>query len=163
MYCQHCGTELPDDALSCNGCGNRPLMRAVAATRSRPAAFGGIAATVLIAGGLLLYLVDPVTVDWLPKCPVHYLTGWHCPGCGTTRAGHALLHGDLAQALAMNPLVVVAGPFLAGYCIWKRRREGADWSTNVSASAILTLLAVLIVFTVLRNLPGYPFELLAPH
>jgi len=63
----------------------------------------------------------------------------------------------------MNPLVVVAGPFLAGYCIWKRRREGADWSTNVSASAILTLLAVLIVFTVLRNLPGYPFELLAPH
>jgi hypothetical protein len=122
-----------------------------------------IVAAMLVAAALLLYRVDPTTVDWLPKCPLHYLTGWHCPGCGITRAGHALLHGDVQGALAKNPLVILGGPFLLGFCFWKRRRQGRGWSTKVSARAILALLGVLIVFAVLRNLPGYPFELLAPH
>ena len=31
-----------------------------------------------------------------------------CPGCGGTRAGLALLRGDLAMALALNPFLVLA-------------------------------------------------------
>ncbi len=118
---------------------------------------------MVAVAALLLYRVDPSTVNWLPKCPVHQLTGWHCPGCGITRAAHALLHGNVREALAKNPLVVLAGPCLAGYCLWMQRRDGRDWSTKVSARAIFALLAVLVVFAVLRNLPGYPFELLAPR
>ncbi len=66
-------------------------------------------------------------------------------------------------ALAKNPLLVGAGPLIVAYGVWKRQREGRGWTTTVSARAILILLAVLIVFAILRNLPGYPFELLAPH
>ena len=91
------------------------------------------------------------------------MTGWHCPGCGATRAAHGLVHGDVPRALAKNPLLVGGGPVLVGYCIWKRRTVGPGWATTISAKAIWTLLGVLLVFAVLRNIPAYPFTLLAPH
>lgn len=159
MDSQNYGSRPIDAIEQDDGCENRPIR----ADRFPLLQLVAGSAVAVLAGVALLYFVDPAGVDWLPKCPLHQLTGWHCPGCGITRAGHALLHGDVQGALAKNPLVVVAGPFLVGFCIWKRWREGRGWSTKVSARAILGLLAVLIVFAVLRNLPGYPFELLAPH
>lgn len=117
----------------------------------------------LLGAGAILYRVDPASVSWLPKCPLYQITGWHCPGCGITRAAHALLHGDVAGALAKNPLIVGATPILAGYCIWKRRREGRGWTTTISSRAVIGLLVILLAFAVLRNIPIYPFELLAPH
>jgi hypothetical protein len=41
-------------------------------------------------------------------CPLHALTGVPCPTCGSTRAALALSHGDIAAALAFNPLVTLA-------------------------------------------------------
>jgi hypothetical protein len=117
----------------------------------------------LLALALILYRFDPATVSWLPKCPLYQLTGWHCPGCGITRAAYALLHGDIPGAFAKNPLLMAAAPFAAVYCIWKRRQAGPGWATTIPAKAIVGLLLVLLVFAVLRNIPGYPFELLAPH
>lgn len=111
----------------------------------------------------LLVLGDPAGVWWLPKCPLYQMTGWHCPGCGITRAAHALVQLDLAAAWRMNPLVVTAAPLVAGYCGWMRYRVGRGWTTAISPRAIAGFMAAVIVFAVLRNLPGYPFELLAPH
>lgn len=37
-------------------------------------------------------------------CPIKYLTGLSCPGCGMTRAWLALLRLDLAAAWAYHPL-----------------------------------------------------------
>ena len=110
----------------------------------------------------VLYLVNPVEVAWLPKCPLRQLTGWHCPGCGITRAGHALLHGDLPAALAMNPLVVVAGPLMIGYCAVLRWRHGPGWTTKISPRSIAIVMAIVIGFGVLRNVPVYPLTLLSP-
>jgi hypothetical protein len=45
---------------------------------------------------------------FLPPCPWHALTGWACPGCGTTRAVVSLLHGRVGDALAFNPLSALA-------------------------------------------------------
>ena len=43
------------------------------------------------------------------------LTGVPCPTCGSTRAGLALVRGDIPGALHFNPLVTVAGiAFLLG-------------------------------------------------
>jgi hypothetical protein len=45
---------------------------------------------------------------FLPPCPWHRLTGWPCPGCGSTRAVLGLLQGRLAAGFAFNPLTAIA-------------------------------------------------------
>ena len=67
-----------------------------------------------LAGAALLWHADPnAPGSLLPPCPFATLTGLFCPGCGATRALHALLHLDVAGAFAMNPLLVLCLPLLA--------------------------------------------------
>ena len=118
-----------------------------------------------LAGGLwILRRFDPNAPDspYLP-CLFRELSGWYCPGCGTTRALHALAHGDLAGVWAMNPLLPVLAVLLPAV-IWRgsgRRRAWAgsrqDWL--VSARFWVGLIGV---YWVARNLPWWPFSLLAP-
>ncbi|MBQ9270436.1 MAG: DUF2752 domain-containing protein [Oscillospiraceae bacterium] len=37
-------------------------------------------------------------------CPIRFLTGISCPGCGMTRAWLSVLQGDFAQAMSFHPL-----------------------------------------------------------
>ena len=74
-------------------------------TIPRPALF--VAAPVIGTGIALLYRFDPATTGYFPPCPVRALTGFQCPGCGTTRALHALLHGDFAAAFRFNPMLFI--------------------------------------------------------
>ena len=67
-------------------------------------AIGGLAAAGLAA----VYTFDPSKTWFYPPCPLRALTGLQCPGCGGTRALHALLHGDVAGAFAFNPMLFVA-------------------------------------------------------
>ena len=67
-----------------------------------------------LAAGIVLRVFDPATSGIFPPCPFHYLTGLYCPGCGSLRAIHHLLHGNLQAAWAMNPLAVLLLPFV-GY------------------------------------------------
>ena len=62
----------------------------------------GLAALLLLGvGALLLYSFDPSAPNnYFPRCPSYWLLGVYCPGCGITRALHALLHGDVVQAFA---------------------------------------------------------------
>src|ERR1700704_6567241 len=62
---------------------------------------------------VMLRVFDPATSGMFPPCPVHSLTGWYCPGCGSLRAIHQLLHGNLRAAWAMNALTVMLLPFLS--------------------------------------------------
>ena len=125
-----------------------------------------LAVLALVAAGVvLLYRVDPRSAAWLPKCPVHEAFGWHCPGCGTTRALHALLHGDWTGALSNNVLTVFAIPLLAVTWLHDqmlRRPDGRPWSTRPSPVWIWTAITVAMVFAILRNLPAAPFDILAP-
>jgi hypothetical protein len=117
-----------------------------------------------LAAGVL-YRFDPLRVSFYPRCPLYLLTGLYCPGCGALRAGHALLHGRLEQALGYNLLAVAAAPGLAysglarASAPWLRRRLPSPF---IPAPLIWSGLAVLLAFTVLRNLPYPPFSLLAP-
>jgi len=65
-----------------------------------------------VAAALFFAAHDPYETQILPPCPVLQLTGWQCPGCGGTRAMYSLLHGDVVQAVAMNPLLPAL--YLAG-------------------------------------------------
>jgi len=40
-----------------------------------------------------------------PRCVFHAVTGLLCPGCGTTRALHQLLHGHVVAAFQLNPFL----------------------------------------------------------
>ena len=62
-------------------------------------------------GAVILYRFDPTTAHFYPPCLFHALTGLQCPGCGTTRALHHLLHGDVAAAFRLNAMLFVVAPF----------------------------------------------------
>lgn len=56
------------------------------------------------AGAVALAPLLPLFAPLLPACPLHALTGFPCPSCGSTRAALHLAHGELLAALAVNPL-----------------------------------------------------------
>ena len=126
---------------------------------------------LLLAGGAALVLVllaafDPAQHAFFPKCAFYWATGLFCPGCGSQRAIHALLHGHVGAALGQNALVVLVLPYF-GYVAVRRLREatgGAPVRTGapLPRAVALGLVAVVVGFMVLRNLPGAPFAWLAP-
>lgn len=74
---------------------------------------GNIAILVLlIALGAIYFIFDPSASVFFPKCPVRLLTGYPCPGCGSQRAIHAILHGDIKGAAEYNVLAVIFVPIL---------------------------------------------------
>lgn len=112
---------------------------------------------MIIAGiGLLAVyaLFDPASTDWMPKCPVHLFTGWECPGCGSQRAIHALLHGDIAEAFAFNAFMVILLPYLVILSVaelnsrkWPRLHR-----VLTHPDLILVILGLIVLWTLLRNL-----------
>lgn len=121
----------------------------------------------MLGGGVLLLLwwVDPRQVA-VPLCVLHQATGLHCPGCGATRATHELLHGRLFSALQDNALWVLSLPVvLYGVASETRRilRGRALPGDLLRRPRLLFLIAaVALVFGVLRNIPCFPFSMLAP-
>jgi Protein of unknown function (DUF2752) len=112
----------------------------------------------------VLRIFDPASSSFFPPCPLRYFTGWYCPGCGSLRALHQLLHGNLHAAWAMNPLTITLLPFLAygfaSLAVFELR--GRPLPGTLPAAWIRTLCAVIVLFGIVRNLPLWPFHLLAP-
>jgi hypothetical protein len=125
----------------------------------------GAMLTALAVAAVMLRVFDPATSGIFPPCPVRYLTGWYCPGCGSLRAIHELLHGNLRAAWAMNPLTVVLLPFLtyglASSAFFEIRGRGLP-QPFLRAVWIRALCAAIILFGIARNLSLHPFDLLAP-
>ena len=127
-------------------------------------ALAGAVAAAATAGVWVLRVFDPnTTTGFFPSCLFYTLTGLHCPGCGITRALHALVHFDLPRALDMNPLAVVALPLLAALALhsWTRWRILSPRMERMLSNGY-GWIAVLVVYWVLRNLPWWPFAWLAP-
>jgi hypothetical protein len=112
-----------------------------------------------MCAAVVLFLFPPLEYGFYPKCLLHSWTGLSCPGCGSLRAMHQLLHGNLAEAFHYNPMLVLALPFFAA---WGAHQSyamvtGRDlFHLRLPRPAILGILAVIIVFAVLRNLPAFP-------
>ena len=66
---------------------------------------------VLVTALVVYFLFDPATTPF-PRCPFLMLTGWQCPGCGSQRAIHSLLHLDIVAAWRYNALLVLSIPYL---------------------------------------------------
>ena len=133
------------------------------ASLSRRALLPGTILVVAIAA-VVLYRFDPAKGGLFPPCPFRVLTGWYCPGCGSLRALHQLLHGNLRRAFAFNPFAVVTLPFLmygAASYAWFEMRHARMPRVLLPGWTIHGLAVAVIVFGIVRNL-GYPFSLLAP-
>lgn len=63
----------------------------------------------LLAGGWVVYAYPPGQHTFYPRCVFKAATGWDCPGCGSTRAVHQLLHGNVAAAFRLNPFLFLLG------------------------------------------------------
>lgn len=66
-----------------------------------------IIAIVLVMVLSLFFMFDPSSFSIFPKCPFHSITGFHCPGCGSQRAIHSFMHGNLAQGFQHNFLILL--------------------------------------------------------
>jgi hypothetical protein len=147
------------------------------ATEARSASPGGIpvrAQIVLAACGCagasaFLFAVDPNHHAVYPQCVLYNTTGIYCAGCGATRALHALLHGRVLEALHDNALFVSALPlflFIVGSYTLEAWRNHYWPKINIDSRNLtkwgFTTLAIMLVFMILRNLPGWPFEYLKP-
>jgi hypothetical protein len=124
-----------------------------------------VGAFLVVAAIAALDFFDPATSGVFPPCPLQYLTGWYCPGCGSLRALHQLLHGNLLAAWELNPLTIVLLPFLAyglaSYVVFRLRGQYLP-RLFLPALWIRALCGLIILFGIARNIPVYPFELLAP-
>ncbi|MGH9929780.1 MAG: DUF2752 domain-containing protein [Pyrinomonadaceae bacterium] len=113
-------------------------------------------------GATYLFIFEPGRTGFFPACPFRMVTGFACPGCGSTRGLHRLLHGDLIAAFEFNPLMVLSLPFLL-YAIMRYTAAAVSGRPLqkhfVNAKYIWMLFAVIMSFWVFRNTGLYPFPL----
>ena len=117
----------------------------------------GVPLAILAVAALMLRIFNPATCGFFPPCPFRELTGYLCPGCGTTRALHQLLTGHVAAAFRLNPLMMLLLPYV-GYSSASSLLETAGGrglpTPFIRPVFIWILLAAIIVFWVARNIPA---------
>ncbi len=124
----------------------------------------------MLLGGILLaflyFYVNPSSVNFLPKCPLYVTTGIYCPGCGSQRATYELLHLNILGVFRQNALYVLGILILIYHLIISIlnsffHKNSYNYIYHPKTPWIL--LIIILIFWILRNLPFYPFNLLAPH
>lgn len=119
-----------------------------------------------VSAGILAVLTAAVAIGkpghsrWLPSCPLHTFTGFFCPGCGSTRALYYLVHGHPLTALRENALAVFLLPFVIYELTALLTGRWPSLAARLRPRTVWALLALVILFGVLRNLPW--FSMIAP-
>lgn len=113
-----------------------------------------IAAAAIVAAAVLIVWVygafDPAVAGWFPRCLFNAATGLDCPGCGSQRALHALVRGDIAAAWRANAAFVIAVPLIAFVIVGKRIPRLRPLVN--SQAFILTIFAATLAWWVGRNI-----------
>lgn len=109
----------------------------------------------LAIGGAIYYIFSPEESRFFPQCPFHMLTGYDCPGCGSQRALHHLLHLRLLKAFLSNPLLIILIPYLV-ISLWFEYFGGKEKYPRArkilfGRNAIYIILAAIILFWIGRN------------
>ena len=123
------------------------------------------AAALACTGALYLYFMGPGNIPLI--CVFHEVTGLYCPGCGAGRACYSILHGQFLEAFCYNPLMTVLLPLIGLYIAARM----VDWvvtggnhiDRKINVKFLTWVLVIVVVYGVLRNIPVFPFTLLAPE
>jgi len=101
---------------------------------------------LLVLGVVLFFLFDPTETWFFPRCPFFALTGLKCPGCGTTRAFHAVLHFRFAEALRFNAMLPAMLALLAYCLIFPQHAQRSVF--------VWGLLVFVVAWWIVRNVIG---------
>lgn len=134
----------------------------VTADRTRQLAIASFLWLGLAAIGVFLFFFNPASPanQFFPRCPFRMVTGLQCPGCGSTRACYQLLHLHPIAAFKLNPLLVLALPFIIyGFLGFTRSAITGQPQRRVFIPPfyLWALLVLLLLFWIFRNTPWYPF------
>ena len=96
---------------------------------------------------------DPETTPF-PKCPFYWATGLKCPGCGSQRALHQLLHLRVGAAFGYNACLVLFIPILLFLFSAEFLRDKAPGYYRASRHPALgwTALGLILLWWVFRNI-----------
>jgi hypothetical protein len=126
---------------------------------NRPLAVAAVWLLMAVAA-TYIFIFEPGKSGFFPLCPFRALTGFTCPGCGTTRALHHLLHGDLWSAFQLNPFTMLMLPILLYVLVrhtYAVMRGQVINKNQLDARFIWVLFVVVLSFWIFRNTPFYPF------
>ena len=126
---------------------------------------------LLPVSALALIILFLGTTSWLSRggaqCLFLKYTGLYCPGCGGTRCARSLATGNYAAAFDHNILLASAAMLFLGGCLYLIVRVSVLGKKPPSLAApppkfLWAGVALIFVFAVLRNIPAWPFNQLAP-
>ncbi|MBP9506394.1 MAG: DUF2752 domain-containing protein [Bacteroides sp.] len=108
----------------------------------------------LITLAVLFYCCNPCDYSLFPKCPFLWLTGLQCPGCGSQRAIHCLLHLDVIQAFYYNALLVFSLPIILILSLaeYYRYNKPAFYVKVHKRIYIWCYIAIIVVWWIIRNI-----------
>lgn len=114
-----------------------------------------VMSVLCVVATVVLFFGHPSSYSFIPRCPFYSATGLYCPGCGSLRATHYLLHGDWTASLRNHPLLIPLLCFFL-FLYGKRLLEFRCRKSMAFRSELpfcLIVLAVFFAFFVLRNVP----------
>lgn len=144
------------------GARSGPDEKPVRKSRAPAAILLGAQAAALVLFGYVI----PNDSPFFPRCVFHALTGLYCPGCGSGRGILRMLRGDVLGGIRQNWFLLIGLPVLAladvnALLSLFGRRPLVDFD-RAKGLALILLVAVL-AYWILRNIPLFPFTLLAPE
>lgn len=121
---------------------------------------------IIISGVCYLYYsFNPTEHSFFLPCPLRYATGLECPGCGSQRAIHQLLHGNFKAAWSLNPFLIFSIPLMlyglgikAYNYLYKASKRFMLFYNKLF---IYGYFGIALLFAILRNINVYPFTLLS--
>lgn len=115
---------------------------------------GIVLAAMFLCFGTIYYIFDPSTNTFFPRCPFYALTKLKCPGCGSQRALHEMLHGNILDAVKYNALLVFSVPFIAFalYIELNKNKYNQLYVKLSSRQFATTYFVIIIIWWILRNI-----------
>lgn len=111
---------------------------------------------VLAVAGVLYGLITGWLGFGIP-CPVHYFTGFKCPGCGVSRMFISLMKLDFKSAFEANRLLLVTLPVIASLLFvyfFRYIKTGSRKISKAENIIYIVLIILFLIFGVVRNFPA---------
>lgn len=111
---------------------------------------------------ILIPLTTIITIKLLDlvnfKCIYKEMFNIYCPGCGTTRMLKSLFKFEFYKAFRYNPLMLILLILIIIYLLYNLILYLKEKKLYIpSKKIILIITIVLVLYMILRNIPGFEF------